>query len=186
MATQNAPSVIVISRTFTAGGFPAFSPGEIRAAASRAAEYIVRRVAGNDPCTEDAFDEIMKVQARAAGQISNESEFTAQEAGQNARSDRGVSMSKLSEAEILERLPRAKDWERHGDMLVRTWQFPSFRRAMEFVNQVAALIEKNDHHPDLFVRFRTVRIEMSTHDVGGLTDRDFALIAGINEIPTDR
>jgi 4a-hydroxytetrahydrobiopterin dehydratase len=95
-------------------------------------------------------------------------------------------MSKLSEAEILERLPKAKEWERHGDMLVRSWQFPSFRRAMEFVNRVAAVIDKTDHHPDIVVQYRTVRIEMSTHDVGGLSDRDFALIAEINEIPTDR
>jgi 4a-hydroxytetrahydrobiopterin dehydratase len=95
-------------------------------------------------------------------------------------------MSKLSEAEILERLPRAKNWERHGDMLVRTWQFPSFRRALEFMNHVAALLEKTDHYPDLIVTYRTVRIEMSTHDVGGLTERDFSLIAEINEIPTDR
>jgi 4a-hydroxytetrahydrobiopterin dehydratase len=95
-------------------------------------------------------------------------------------------MPKLSEAEILERLPKAKDWERHGDMLVRTWQFPSFRRAIEFVNRVAAVIEKIDHHPDLIVHYRTVRIEMSTHDVGGLSELDFALIAEINEIPTDR
>jgi len=95
-------------------------------------------------------------------------------------------MSKLSEAEIIERLPTAKGWDRHGDMLVRTWQFPSFRRAMEFVNQVAALLDKSDHHPDLIVQYRTVRIEMSTHDVGGLTERDFALVVEINEIPTDR
>ena len=47
-------------------------------------------------------------------------------------------MSKLSEAEIAGKMPDAKGWERHGDMLVRTWQFPSFRRAMEFVNQAAA------------------------------------------------
>jgi 4a-hydroxytetrahydrobiopterin dehydratase len=95
-------------------------------------------------------------------------------------------MTKFSEPEILARLPMAKGWERHGDMLVRTWQFPSFRRAMEFVTQVAALIEKSDHHPDLIVKYRTVRIEMSTHDVGGLTERDFSLIAEINAIPTDR
>jgi len=95
-------------------------------------------------------------------------------------------MPKLSEAEIIERLPTAKGWDRHGDMLVRTWQFPSFRRAMEFVNLVAALLDKSDHHPDLIVQYRTVRIEMSTHDVGGLTERDFALVAEINEIPTDR
>jgi 4a-hydroxytetrahydrobiopterin dehydratase len=95
-------------------------------------------------------------------------------------------MSKLSEPEILARLPMAKGWDRHGDMLVRTWQFPSFRRAMEFVNQVAAVIEKNDHYPDLIVTYRSVRIEISTHDVGGLTERDFALIAGIDEVFTDR
>jgi 4a-hydroxytetrahydrobiopterin dehydratase len=95
-------------------------------------------------------------------------------------------MQKLSEAEILDRLPNVKGWERHGDMLVRTWQFPSFRRAIEFVNQVAALSEKNDHHPDLVVSFRNVRVEMFTHDAGGVTDLDFALIAEINEVPTDR
>jgi 4a-hydroxytetrahydrobiopterin dehydratase len=95
-------------------------------------------------------------------------------------------MSKLSEAEIIERLPTAKGWDRHGDMLVRTWQFHSFRRAIEFVNRVADLVDKADHHPDLIVQYRTVRIEMSTHDVGGLTERDFALVAEINEIPTDR
>jgi 4a-hydroxytetrahydrobiopterin dehydratase len=95
-------------------------------------------------------------------------------------------MSKLSESQILERLPLAKGWERHGDMLVRTWQFPSFRRALEFVNQVAALFERSDHYPDISINYRTVRIEMSTHDVGGLTERDFALVGEINAIPTDR
>jgi 4a-hydroxytetrahydrobiopterin dehydratase len=95
-------------------------------------------------------------------------------------------MSKLSESEILERLPRAKNWDRHGDMLVRTWQFPSFRRALEFINLVAVILEKADHYPDLTLNYRTVRIEMSTHDVGGLTEHDFAVIGEINDIPTDR
>jgi 4a-hydroxytetrahydrobiopterin dehydratase len=101
-------------------------------------------------------------------------------------------MSKLTEAEIAEKLPEAKGWERHGDMLVRTWQFPSFRRAIEFVNQVAALVEKTghhpdiQHHPDIHVSFRNVRIEMSTHDVGGLTEQDFSLISQLNMVPTDR
>ena len=95
-------------------------------------------------------------------------------------------MPKLSEPEIHNRMTSAKGWERHGDMLVRTWQFPSFRRAIEFVNQVAALIEKTDHYPDIHINFRKVRVEMSTHDVGGLTERDFALIGQINMLPTDR
>ena len=95
-------------------------------------------------------------------------------------------MSKFTEAEIDQRLPEAKGWQRHGDMLVRTWQFPSFRRSIEFVNQAAALIEKTEHYPDLILTYRTVRIEISTHDVGGLTERDFGLVSAINEIPTDR
>jgi 4a-hydroxytetrahydrobiopterin dehydratase len=95
-------------------------------------------------------------------------------------------MCKLTEAEIVDRLPEAKGWERHGDMLVRNWQFPSFRRAIEFVNHVALLIEKCDHHPDIHISFRNVQVEMSTHDVGGLTTDDFSLIAQINAIPTDR
>jgi len=95
-------------------------------------------------------------------------------------------MSKLSEAEIHVRLSDAKGWDRHGDMLVRTWQFPSFRRAIEFVNHVSALIEKMDHYPDIHVSFRNVRVEMSTHDVGGLTECDFALISQLNTLPTDR
>jgi 4a-hydroxytetrahydrobiopterin dehydratase len=94
--------------------------------------------------------------------------------------------TKLSESEIINKLPEAKGWERHGDMLVRTWQFPSFRRAIEFVNHVATLIEKTDHYPDITLSFRTVRIEMSTHNVGGLTERDFALVSELNTIPTDR
>jgi 4a-hydroxytetrahydrobiopterin dehydratase len=95
-------------------------------------------------------------------------------------------MPKLSEPEILERLPTAKSWERHGDMLVRSWQFPSFRRALEFVNHVAALAEKVDHHPDIILSYRTVRLELSTHADGGLTDRDFQFALEVNAVPTDR
>ena len=95
-------------------------------------------------------------------------------------------MPKLSEPEILAKMPMAKGWERHGDMLIRSWQFPSFRRALEFVNQVAALAEKSDHHPDIVLSYRTVRLELSTHSDGGLTDRDFSFAAEINGIPTDR
>ncbi len=95
-------------------------------------------------------------------------------------------MAKLTEPEIVEKLPAARGWERHGDMLVRAWQFPSFRRALEFVNQVGALAEKADHHPDILLSYRTVRLELSTHSDGGLTDADFALAAELNAIPDDR
>ncbi|WP_435009731.1 4a-hydroxytetrahydrobiopterin dehydratase [Tundrisphaera lichenicola] len=95
-------------------------------------------------------------------------------------------MAKLNEPEIVSRMTAVKDWERLGDMLVRSWQFPSFRRALEFVNRVATLAESLDYYPDIILSFRTVRLELSTHAVGGLTDQDFAFAAEINAIPTDR
>jgi 4a-hydroxytetrahydrobiopterin dehydratase len=95
-------------------------------------------------------------------------------------------MPKLSEPEIFAKMPTAKGWERHGDMLIRSWQFPSFRRALEFVNQVAVLAEKSDHHPDIILSYRKVRLELSTHSDGGLTDKDFELAAEVNAVPTDR
>jgi len=95
-------------------------------------------------------------------------------------------MAKLNEPEILAKLPLVKGWERHGDMLVQSWQFPSFRRALEFVNQVAALAEKSDHPPDIIISYRTVRLELSTHSDGGLTDLDFSFATEINALPIDR
>jgi len=95
-------------------------------------------------------------------------------------------MPKLSEAEVLDKLSDAKGWERHGDMLVKTWQFSSFRRAIEFVNLAAELMTKHDHHPTLVVSYREVRVEMCTRDVGGLTEKDFELVRAIETIPVDR
>ncbi len=95
-------------------------------------------------------------------------------------------MSKLNEPDIVSRMPAAKEWERLGDMLVRSWQFPSTRRALEFVNQVATLAERLDHHPDIILSYRTVRLELSTHAVGGLTEGDFAFAAEVGNLPVDR
>jgi 4a-hydroxytetrahydrobiopterin dehydratase len=95
-------------------------------------------------------------------------------------------MSKLTEAEIAGRLPAAKGWERLGDMLVRSWQFPSSRRALAFVTDVVDLAERSGHHPDIVLSYRTVRLELSTHAVGGVTDADFSLLAEIGRIPADR
>jgi 4a-hydroxytetrahydrobiopterin dehydratase len=95
-------------------------------------------------------------------------------------------MPKLNEPDIISRMSAAKDWERLGDMLVRSWQFPSSRRALEFVGQVVALADRLDHHPDIILSYRTVRLELSTHADGGLTEGDFALAAEIDALPADR
>lgn len=95
-------------------------------------------------------------------------------------------MPKLSETEILDKMADVQGWERHGDMLVKTWRFSSFRRAMEFVNSAAEMMTKHDHHPSLVVSYRDVRVETCTRDEGGLTEKDFALIGDLEKIPVDR
>ena len=95
-------------------------------------------------------------------------------------------MPKLTEAEIIGRLPAAKGWDRLGDMLVRSWNFPSTRRALDFVKDVVDLADEAGHHPDIILSYRTVRLEVSTHAEGGLTDADFAFVTGVESIPTDR
>lgn len=94
-------------------------------------------------------------------------------------------MAKLNEAEIRDRLPGAKGWDRVGDELVRTWQFASARRALEFVQQVTDLAERLDHYPDIILSYRSVRVELSTHADGGLTDRDFQMATGLNALPIE-
>ncbi len=95
-------------------------------------------------------------------------------------------MSKMTEVEIVERLPATKGWTRLGDMLVRSWNFPSTRRALDFIRDVVEQADQSDHHPDIILSYRTVRLEVSTHAEGGLTEADFSFVGEVESIPTDR
>ena len=82
-------------------------------------------------------------------------------------------MQKLSHEEIERRLEAFGDWSLAGDALQRTFGFEDFVSAMAFVNRVAELAEEMQHHPDIMIRYRKVTLTLSTHDAGGLTDKDF-------------
>jgi 4a-hydroxytetrahydrobiopterin dehydratase len=84
-------------------------------------------------------------------------------------------MQRLAESAIQEKLRGVPGWEREGDAIRRTYAFDGFKSAMAFVNRVAALADARDHHPDILVQYSRVTLTLSTHDAGGLTDRDFAL-----------
>lgn len=96
-------------------------------------------------------------------------------------------MPKLTETEVRDRVPKlAKGWQHLGDMLVRTWQFHSPQRAVEFVNRVAEIATRLDHHPDITLSFREVRVELATHSEGGVTEADFDAAREFDAISTDR
>ncbi len=85
---------------------------------------------------------------------------------------------------IAERLTTLPGWERAGDEIVQTFELPSFPEAIAFVTRIAERAEAADHHPDLDIRYRKVRVALSTHDAGGLTDKDFDLATEIEATVT--
>jgi 4a-hydroxytetrahydrobiopterin dehydratase len=88
-------------------------------------------------------------------------------------------MPSLPDESIAQRLEALPDWSREAEEIVKTFELPSFPDAVAFVTRVADLAEKANHHPDLDIRYRKVRVALSTHDQGGITDKDFALAAQI-------
>lgn len=88
-------------------------------------------------------------------------------------------MPALPDDSIRQRLEALPGWSREGDEIVKTYEAPSFPDAIAFVTRVADRAEKADHHPDLDIRYRKVRVALSTHSEGGITDKDFALAAEI-------
>jgi len=93
-----------------------------------------------------------------------------------------VVMAKLSDAEITAGLSALPGWAREGDQIVKTFDCGSFPGAVAFVVRIGFFAERADHHPDLDVRWKRVRVALSTHDAGGLTAKDLDLATEIEGI----
>ena len=81
----------------------------------------------------------------------------------------------LSAKEIKEAIKDLPEWDVEGKAIVRIFEFDDFEQAIDFVNGVAELAEDADHHPDMDIRFNKVRVILSTHSKGGITENDFDL-----------
>jgi 4a-hydroxytetrahydrobiopterin dehydratase len=81
----------------------------------------------------------------------------------------------LNDDEIESRLKRLA-WEREGDAIVREWRFEDFGEAVGFVNRVAEEAEEANHHPDIWLHgWNKVKLSLTNHSAGGLTDTDFQM-----------
>ena len=86
----------------------------------------------------------------------------------------------LSDEDIASRL-EGSQWRRAGDEIVREWALENFAQAMAFVNRVAEAAEAANHHPDILVHgWNKVRLMVTNHSAGGLTEADFALAGTID------
>ncbi len=90
-------------------------------------------------------------------------------------------MAKLSDEQVTEALADLEGWSREGDKIAREFQFRDFIAALGFITQVGVLAEKANHHPELSNVYNRVKIELTTHDEGGVTEKDIALAAAVSE-----
>ncbi len=89
---------------------------------------------------------------------------------------------RLSEEAVVEALQKSQ-WTRDGDAIVRDLRFPDFAAAMAYVNRVAELAEQVNHHPDILVHgWNRVRLTLSTHSEGGLTQADLDMAGRIDAL----
>jgi 4a-hydroxytetrahydrobiopterin dehydratase len=91
-------------------------------------------------------------------------------------------VQKLEEAKILTALAALSSWQLKDGKITRTFQFKDFPAAIKFVEAVAALAEQAWHHPDIDIRWNKVTLTLSTHDAGGLTEKDFALARQFDQL----
>jgi 4a-hydroxytetrahydrobiopterin dehydratase len=92
------------------------------------------------------------------------------------------SMPALSSSAISEALSQLPEWQLSEGLLTRTFSFTDFREAMSFVNSVATIAERAGHHPDIDIRYNKVKLALTSHDAGGITEKDFSLAAEIGKV----
>lgn len=91
-------------------------------------------------------------------------------------------MEKLSQEAVRRALEELPGWERRGDAIERTYEHADFRVAVAFVGYVAEVAEKLGHHPDVDLRYNKVRLAVTTHDAGGLTEKDLELARAVDRV----
>ena len=91
-------------------------------------------------------------------------------------------MTKLSQRQVDTRLAKLPQWSQNGDAIQRTFQFENFVGSMRFLNGVADAAERVQHHPDILVRWNKDTLTLSTHDAGGITEKDMTFAANADQI----
>jgi 4a-hydroxytetrahydrobiopterin dehydratase len=90
--------------------------------------------------------------------------------------------AKLSETEIAAALSKLPEWKLQGGKLHREYRFPNFVAAFAFMTGAALTAQAMDHHPEWFNVWNTVRVDLTTHDAGGVTKLDVELAAAMEKL----
>lgn len=93
-----------------------------------------------------------------------------------------MSKEKLSPEKLIEKLSEVNTWEHREEKIYKRFIFENFAEALDFVNKTGKIAEKLDHHPDITFGWGYAEFEITTHDAGGLTEKDFTLAKEIEKI----
>lgn len=93
-----------------------------------------------------------------------------------------LSKKLLSEDQITSYLTTVSGWERQEQRICKTFETKSFSKGSEIVSKIAPVADEVNHHPDILVTFPRLKIELTTHDAGGLTELDFDMAEKIDRI----
>jgi len=88
----------------------------------------------------------------------------------------------IAQSDIKTMMKRVPEWDTNKKQIERTFEFDDFNQAVDFVNAVAEIADEEEHHPDIDIRWNKVRVALSTHSEGGLTDLDFHVAEKIDTL----
>ena len=88
----------------------------------------------------------------------------------------------FSPAQVEQMRGEVHNWSLKDAAITREFQFKDFCEAMIFVNKVADVAEGQGHHPYIFISYKTVRLTLTTHKIGGLSQNDFIMAARIDQL----
>ncbi|HZL77541.1 MAG TPA: 4a-hydroxytetrahydrobiopterin dehydratase [Candidatus Limnocylindrales bacterium] len=91
-------------------------------------------------------------------------------------------MPALTTKQVSLRLKAVPNWSKRAQTILRTFKFEGFLKSIAFVNRIARKAQKTNHHPDIDIRFEKVTLTLTTHDEGGLTEKDFTLARQCDEV----
>lgn len=91
----------------------------------------------------------------------------------------------LTSQDIKDWLKKLPEWELEKKHIERLFEFDDFSQAIDFVNSIADIAEDEEHHPDMDIRYNKVRVLLSTHAQGGLTERDFEVAKKVDNLYGD-
>ncbi|HEX9570643.1 MAG TPA: 4a-hydroxytetrahydrobiopterin dehydratase [Burkholderiales bacterium] len=91
----------------------------------------------------------------------------------------------LTRARIDALLAEVPGWAFDGKVIAKSWSFKNYHETMAFVNAVAWVAHREDHHPDMSVGYNRCRVEFSTHSIGGISENDFICAAEIEALGAD-